>query len=308
MRSQLTSVVGTDILQHRAPNLGLHLGVRLVELHLVNETALEGRIEVTRQVRGGNENTVEVLHFLQNNVLHSIVHFLHLRTVTPYFAALAEDGVGLVEEQDRHNLTPLTEIAVAVEHLFDILLALAHELVAQTRNIHLHKVATGLTCYLQNGLGLACTRCAIEQTGKALAHTLLLKSLLDGRQVIGAEQTAQSLYLLLLRLVEEQRFLLDILMVYKVAVAGLTHSHRCDGRKARKKSVLGLLRKNILFMINDSVFALELNETPFHEFVLLVGKKDSGTVSVFRFVNLLNGMQLKTFLFTARPFGIVGHR
>ena len=101
MRGQLTGIISTDILQHGAPNLGLHVRIRLVELHLVEETTLKGLVEITRQVGGGNEDAVEVLNLLQDDVLHGVVHLID--RVLHVLSTLVDDGIGLVEEQNGYD-------------------------------------------------------------------------------------------------------------------------------------------------------------------------------------------------------------
>ena len=60
-----------------------------LKLYLVKETTFKGPVEVGREVGRGNQDAVECLHFLQDNVLHSVVHLvnttLHIRK------SLAED-------------------------------------------------------------------------------------------------------------------------------------------------------------------------------------------------------------------------
>ena len=73
---------------------GFHGG--LLELDLVEETALESLVQVLLQVGGGNHDAVELLHLLEDDVLDGVLHLVNriLRTVL----ALADNGVGLVEE------------------------------------------------------------------------------------------------------------------------------------------------------------------------------------------------------------------
>ena len=189
-----------------------------MELHLVEETTLKGLVEITRQVGGGNEDAVEVFNLLQDNVLHGVVHLIN--RVLYVLSTLVDDGIGLVEEQNGHHLAVLTQPAIAGKHLLDVLLALTNPLIAQSGDVHLHKVTSRLTGYLKDSLGLACTRSTIEQASKALAHTLFFESLLDRWQGLGAKQIGKTVYLLLLRGIEEQRFLLDGRVSLQKAVIG----------------------------------------------------------------------------------------
>ena len=191
----------------------------IMELNLKDEATLEGTVEVASKIGGGNEDAIKVLHLLQDDVLHGIVHLLN-RGVKTAGGTFSEDTVGLIEEEDGWHLAVATDVAIAAEDGFNVLLALTNILVTHTGDVNLHEVTTRLTGILQYGLGLACARSAIEQAGKALAHALLGQSLLNRRQVVGAEQTGEAVYLLLLRSIEEQRLLLDGSMALQEAVIG----------------------------------------------------------------------------------------
>ena len=143
MGGQLTGIVCTDILQHGTPNLGLHVRIRLVELHLVEETTLKGLVKVARQVGGGNENAIKVFNLLQDDVLHGVIHLID--RVLHVLRALVDDGICLVKKQDGHHLAVLTQSAITGKHLLDILLTLTNPLIAQTSDVHLHKVTSRLT-------------------------------------------------------------------------------------------------------------------------------------------------------------------
>ena len=216
MRGQLHGVGIAQVLEHRTPYLALHSGIGLVELHLVEESTLEGTVEVAGEVGGGDEDAIKVLNLLQDDVLHGVVHLVD--RVLDVLGALVDERIGLVEEQDGLYLAVLAYLAVAGEHCLDVLLALAHELVAHAGDIHLHDVATSLAGYLQHSLGLASTRATVEQTGKALAHALLLQTLLDAWEVVGAEQRGEAVNLLLLAVVEVQLLGLDGIMALEHAV------------------------------------------------------------------------------------------
>ena len=130
MGSELTGIVRTDVLQHGTPYLRLHIGIGLMELHLVEETTLKGLVEVARQVGGGDKDTVQVLYLLQDDVLHGVVHLID--RVLDILRTLVDDGIGLVEEEDGHHRTITTEGTVALEHFLDILLTLPYKLVTES--------------------------------------------------------------------------------------------------------------------------------------------------------------------------------
>ena len=171
-------ILNTNVLQHGTPNLGLHVGIWLVELNLVEESTLKSLVEIAREVGGGNEDTIEVFNLLKNDVLHGVVHLVN--GVLNVLCTLVDDGIGLIEEQNGHHLACLAKPTITGEHLLDVLLALPDPFVTQTSDVHLHKVTPRLTGNLEDSLGLSSARCTIEQAGKALAHTLFFESLLDG--------------------------------------------------------------------------------------------------------------------------------
>ena len=115
MRSQLAGIILADVFQHGTPYLALHRRVGLLELNLEDEATLEGTVEVTREVGGGNENTVKVLYLLQDDVLHGIVHLLYRGVVATIGATHAEDAISLVEEEDRGQLGGTADVAIAGE-------------------------------------------------------------------------------------------------------------------------------------------------------------------------------------------------
>ena len=49
---------------------------RSFELHLIEEPALEGAVEVLLEVGGGNHNALQRLHFLQDDVLNGVLHLV----------------------------------------------------------------------------------------------------------------------------------------------------------------------------------------------------------------------------------------
>ena len=97
VRSQLMGILNTNVLQHGTPNLGLHVGIWLVELNLVEESTLKSLVEIAREVGGGNEDTIEVFNLLKNDVLHGVVHLVN--GVLNVLCTLVDDGIGLIEER-----------------------------------------------------------------------------------------------------------------------------------------------------------------------------------------------------------------
>ncbi len=71
------------------------IGCRLGKLNLIQETALEGLIEIGGEVGGGNHNAIEILQFLQNDILDGILHLID--GFLGIGIAFAQDGIRLVE-------------------------------------------------------------------------------------------------------------------------------------------------------------------------------------------------------------------
>ena len=109
--SQLLGIFVAEVLQHGTPYQAFHHGVGLMELNLEDKATLEGAVEVVRQVGGSDENALEVFNLLQDDVLHGIVHLLNRGINTPKGATLAEDTIGLVEEEDGFHLAVAAEEA-----------------------------------------------------------------------------------------------------------------------------------------------------------------------------------------------------
>ena len=106
--------------EHRVPDLLPDGRVRPLETDLVEEASLEGRVEVLGQVGRGDQDPVQGFHLLQDDVLDAVLHLVDgvFRPIHP----LPEDGVRLVEEQDRGDFRALNQKPVPVEHGLDVLL------------------------------------------------------------------------------------------------------------------------------------------------------------------------------------------
>ena len=279
-----------------------------MELYLVEESALEGTVEVAGEVGGGDEYTIQVLNLLQDDVLHGVVHLVD--RVLDVLGALVDERIGLVEEQDGLYLAVLAYLAVAGKHGLDVLLALAHELIAHAGDVHLHQVATRLTGYLQHSLGLAGTRASVEQTGKALAHALLLQTLLDAGEVVDAEQTGESLNLLLLAVVEEQFLGLDGVVALKHAVVAvlIAAALAVTGLVGRQQLLLGPEGKLVLLVVGHAVAALVLDVAGLYEGVDALAQVLAQEVAIkILGVQVANGFHGEALAVAALPLGIVEH-
>ena len=106
--------------------MGAGIGRRLTEVHLEDEAALERRVEVAGEVGGGDHDALERLHLLKDDVLDAVLHLVHSagRTFHPH----SEDGVGLVEEEDRSYLAVTDERFVLIEERADVFLTVTDPL------------------------------------------------------------------------------------------------------------------------------------------------------------------------------------
>ena len=111
--SQLQSLSFGEFRDDGTPDGGAHLGAGLIETDLEKEAAVEGRIEVGGKVGGGDEDATEAFKFLQEDVLEAIFHFLG--RVADILEALAEEGVGLVEQEDGRKFVLFVCLPVIAE-------------------------------------------------------------------------------------------------------------------------------------------------------------------------------------------------
>lgn len=115
-----------EFVQHGLPDERFYLGFRFAELDFVEESAFEGRIEVRREVCGGNQYAVQVLQFLKDDVLQRVVHPLY--AAVGLVAASADDGISFIEEEDGLDSRLFADLSVTVEEGLDVLLAFADPL------------------------------------------------------------------------------------------------------------------------------------------------------------------------------------
>ena len=95
-RGQCMDLLFAEVGDHRVPDVGTGFFGGLLELDLIEEAALKGRVEILRQVGGCNHNAVELLHLLQDDVLDGVLHLVH-RTLCSLLAD-TDNGIGFVEE------------------------------------------------------------------------------------------------------------------------------------------------------------------------------------------------------------------
>ena len=182
------------VFYHLLPNLGTDCGIGRLELNFVEEAALECAVKITLEVGRGDEDAVKVLHLLQQDVLEGVLHLVHCIFGTTL--ALADDGIGLVEEQDGRHLAAVHRLTVAFKQRLEVLFAFAHPLALDLRHIDRHNGATRAARQLIDGLGLARAGAAVKQARKALAESLLLHPLVDFAVFLRREERRQFHHLL----------------------------------------------------------------------------------------------------------------
>lgn len=110
--------------QHASPYLLSYLCGRAFKLNVIEETSMESRVEVVCQIGCGYEYALEVLHVLEQDVLHGVSHLLHFRTHS--YVTLAEDGVCLIEEKDGGKLGLRELLSVIGKDALYVFLRFAH--------------------------------------------------------------------------------------------------------------------------------------------------------------------------------------
>ena len=104
------------------PYVSTCFGAWALKLDLIEETALKCFVQIVGEIGCGNQNAVEVFHFLQNDVLHCIAHLID--TTLHIGQSLAEDRIGLIEQQNWGGFAFLGKRTVLVKDALDVLLAL----------------------------------------------------------------------------------------------------------------------------------------------------------------------------------------
>ena len=96
LRSQRMHIQFAEVRDHRVPDAGTSLLRRFLELDLIEESAFEGLIHIFLQVGGGDHDTLECLHLLQDDVLQRVLHLIDgiLRPTL----SLADDGICLIKQ------------------------------------------------------------------------------------------------------------------------------------------------------------------------------------------------------------------
>ncbi len=95
LRGQCWDLVAHDLHAHR------EFGD--IKPDLVQKPSVESRVEVIGKVGGGDQDAIEILHLLQDDVLHGVKGLRH-GFIHPC-GAPAEDAVGFVEQQDRFGFS-----------------------------------------------------------------------------------------------------------------------------------------------------------------------------------------------------------
>ena len=152
-----------------------------------------------------------------------------------------------------------TDLAIAHEDCLDVLFALADILVAHGCDVNLHDVASRLTCNLQDSLGLAGAWTSEEQAGEAFAHTLACETFLYAGEILLAEQTGETLDLLLFGGVIEHFLCLDALIILQVLWLSHVVALRAAWLVAFEELFLELARERVLFGVGYAIVALVLD-------------------------------------------------
>ncbi len=185
-----------------APDGGADLGAGLIETDLEKEATVEGRIEVGGKVGGGDEDAAETLQLLQEDVLEAIFHLLV--GIPDILKALAQEGVGLVEQEDGRSLVFLVRFPVVAEEPAGVLLGFADPLAEDLGNVCAENFSACSPGELKGRFGLSGAGSTEEEAGEAGAHTLGFHRFKDAVQVAGAQERGKPLNLLLFGFVVEE--------------------------------------------------------------------------------------------------------
>ena len=161
------------------------------------------------QVGRTDHDSVDCLHFLKKDILKGVQHLCSRAIYILH--PLAEDCISLVEEENRHFLLGLTEVAVDAEDSAYGFLAVSHPLALELGNINGEDISSGLLGKLESSFRLTGAGTAIEDDIEALAHAHLIQSLLDSFEMGVLKKVLQSSHLLLLRSV-----IVHLLLLYLV--------------------------------------------------------------------------------------------
>ena len=159
------------------PEARAHVGVGAGEVYLEDEAAFEGGIEEGFEVGGGYEDALEVLESLEDDVLDAVVHLPH--GGVGVFESAADDGIGLVKEEDGGGFVFEYLSKVLLENQADVLLALAHPLVVDLAHVGLEDFASCGVGQLVDGLGFAGSRGTVEEAGEARLEACVPEATVD---------------------------------------------------------------------------------------------------------------------------------
>ena len=96
------------------------------------------------QVGGADHDSLDGLHLLQKDVLECVQH-LGGRAID-VLHSLTEDGISLIEEEDRHFLLALAEVSVDAEDPAYGLLAVTDPLALELSHVNAEDIPSGLLC------------------------------------------------------------------------------------------------------------------------------------------------------------------
>ena len=134
--------------------------IRLFELHFIKETTLESLVHILGKIGCGNKNAIKLLYLLKNDILDIVLQFIHSLLCTHH--TLTDDGICLIEEQNRSLCRLFHHLSVIIKDTLDVLFALPYPHTLDIRDVNLYKVTTRFPGYLKNRLRLSSTWCTIE--------------------------------------------------------------------------------------------------------------------------------------------------
>ena len=74
--SQAESIFLSELVHHREPYQSSYFSAWFFEFNFEKESALKSLVKVGSEIGCGDEDAIESLHLLEDDVLHSVVHFI----------------------------------------------------------------------------------------------------------------------------------------------------------------------------------------------------------------------------------------
>ena len=157
---QISRIGVRNIGHHRFPNLAFDFEGWLVKTYLIEKSPFKGLIQIFSQVCGSDEDSVQILHFLKDDVLDGVLHLVN-RSFRPLLTN-TEDSVGFIEEKNGNGAAFSHACAILIEYILDVLLAFPNPAALDLRHVHDEKVAPAFASNLVDSFCFPSTRATVK--------------------------------------------------------------------------------------------------------------------------------------------------